>query len=676
MASLPPFSSAETAPRLIDQPMTPEMGPGNGLDSLDGMARALGPVPPKEPRQEPIDKLRPGSELHGKVLDKLRAMFKYSRDEMTKHHARWNWMEHKIQAYLMAEDYAEQVRIFNNNRGAPPEPVKVVVPYTYATIHAAATFLASVLLGRRPIFPLMATGGSTVEKARYMEQALQANIEASKGYEVLWQFIWDSLVYSFGVVRIGWKEEYGKSFRIVDGQRSQVEGLKYAGNALIAVDPYSFYPDPRVPIHEVSRRGDFVFWEVAESKLSLEAMAKAKDSDLRWVKEGLDKNDSGRVAGELPAVSDSRRRARLGTAGDWSLSPSNVVGFVMRREGTVWIRPKDWGLSESEDRELWKFSWINDRQIIQAAPLGMAHERHPVATTEPTSFGHEFGSLSASDMITPFQDLISWLVNSRMENVRTTINNQFLVDPARIEMQDLRTPAAGRTIRLKQAAMGLPVQEAFMQLQVQDVTMGHINDIQALRMLADATTGINDNMRGVQTAGGRRSATEARMSMQAGASRLSQMAVRISAQGLTDAAEQMIMNIQQFMPNEMWVQSTGDDGTFGNTLLTPDMILGTFNYQISDGSLPYDKMALLEVWKEVFFGISRDPELRQQYNLGEIFDYMAKLGGAKNIDAFRRQVQQQPNVMAPGQQPPAGAQPVGAATPAAPAGLNPFGAGA
>jgi hypothetical protein len=83
----------------------------------------------------------------------------------------------------MAEDYADQVKQFNNNRGAPPEPVKVIVPYMYATVHAAATFLASVLLGRRPIFPLMATGGTVAQKTSYMEQALQANIEASKGYE-------------------------------------------------------------------------------------------------------------------------------------------------------------------------------------------------------------------------------------------------------------------------------------------------------------------------------------------------------------------------------------------------------------------------------------------------------------------------------------------------------------
>jgi hypothetical protein len=245
------------------------------------------------------------------------------------------------------------------------------------------------------------------------------------------------------VVRIGWQEDYGKSLRIVNGERQIVDGLKYAGNAIIPVDPYSFFPDPRVPIHEVSRRGDFVFWEVLESHLKLKDKAAEPDSDYKWVKEGLKKQTSDRTAGELPAVADSRRRARIGTAGEWTITPANVTGFGRLREGTVRLIPDDWGLGDSKSSELWKFTWLNDTQIIQAQPLGMAHERHPVATTEPTSFGHEFGSLSMADMIAPFQDLLSWLVNSRMENVRTTINNQFIVDPARIEMQDLRAPAPG-----------------------------------------------------------------------------------------------------------------------------------------------------------------------------------------------------------------------------------------
>lgn len=660
MASYPPQASI---PAMAGNGAMPVMSPIGVGDYSSGMNIDLSAAP----QPSAIDKLTPGSELHGEVLKKLEAMFKFSQREMSNFGERWQWMENKIQAYVKLPDYKQAMMQLNNNNGQAPEVVKIVVPYSYATIHAAATFLFNVLGGRRPVFPLLATSGTTADKARFMEQAVQSNIEVSHGYEVMWQYIWDSLIYMFGVCRIGWEETNGKMLRIVGGRREMVTGLKYAGNKLYSVDPYAHFPDPRVPLHKVAAEGDFTFWTTRQSKLIL--MDMQKQQILKYIDKACDGVQNARFDSpeELPVLADSNRRARIGLAGTWAPTPADVTGFYTVKEGTVRLVPSDWKLGDGDTSELWKFTWLRG-QIVQAEPLGMIHERHPVSVTEPTSLGHEFGGLSFADMIGPFQDLISWLVNSRMENVRTTINNQFVADPARIEMQDFRQPAAGKVIRLKQSAVGTPVNDALRQLNVMDVTQGHFNDIQVMRMLADSITGINDNMRGVQTQGGRRSATEARMSMQAGASRLSQMAVRISSQGFMDIAEQMISNIQQFMPPEMWVQVTGDDGTPESKLLTPDMIVGNFNYMISDGSLPYDKMAQLEVWKEIMFGVAKDPELRQRKDLVKIFNYVAELGGAKNITSFDRQ--QSPQMAA---QPGAGAQPVGAAMPQAP-NMNPFAA--
>src|SRR5690606_31063976 len=140
-------------------------------------------------------------------------------------------------------------------------------------------------------------------------------------------------------------------------------------------------------------------------------------------------------------------------------------------------------------------------------------------------------------------------------------------------------------------------------------------------------------------------------------SRLSQMAVRISAQKLLPMSRQMIMNVQQFMPNEMWIEVTGGMGEKLGQNVTPDMLAGSFNFQVSDGSLPMDKAALVEVWKEILFGLARDPELRQRFDLVEVFKYTAELGGAKNIDSFQRQEAPiLPQIGAPGEEP--GGQPV------------------
>jgi hypothetical protein len=590
---------------------------------------------PQDPQFEPpslsaITKLSPGSTLHQEVLDKLEAMFKFGKDEMQKQYDRWRFGEQKIEAYCAIEDYKRLVDSLGETNARPPEPIQVVVPYSYATLHAAATFVANVLLGQKPVFPLVATRGTETDRARNMETAIQSHLDASRGYEQLFQQIWDSLIYGFGSCRCLWEERTGQTIRWISGQRQTSVETTFAGNVLSSIDPYSFVPDPRVPIHECNVRGDFLFTEMQQSETTLKDMQKL--GKVKWVDEALKKAETNRAKG--PAVLENRRRIKIGIRGEMLVTPANVTGFATVYEGTVRLIPKDWKLADTDSSEIWKFTWLKG-QIIQAEPLGMIHNQHPYVASEPTTFGHDFMSIAMSDMIGPFQDIMSWLISSRMENVRTAINNQFVADPSRVEVNDIRTSAIGRVIRLKQQAMGLPVKEAIMQLIVQDVTMGHLQDIQTMRILADTITGVNDNMRGIQNPGGRKSATEARMSMQAGAGRLSQIAIRTSAQSMLPLANQMILNIQQFMPDKMWVEMTGDAQVPSSQMLTPEMLVGSFNYQISDGSLPYDKTALVEVWQQILLGIMKDPQLRQQFDIGKIFEYTAMLGGAKNIDAFK-----------------------------------------
>lgn len=664
MASLPPTPYDVFGPSPFSGQEL--LGPSLAGDLIGGGNIAPPPMPTTSLAQErpfappepgAIDKLRPNSELHTKVITKLDAMLKFSEGEMKKHYYRWNFMESKVQAFIQGQDYQRLLESMEDSY-LPPEPIQVVVPYTYATLHAAATYISNVLLGRKPVFSLNAARGSAADQARLMEQALQYQLDESQGQEGLWQHVWDGLVYSFNAVGISWQEINGMQLRMQGGQRIMEEGLVFAGNKLEAHDPYRTYPDPRVPLHKCSQLGDFIFTSKDMSKTVLKDLENA--GALKWI----DAACYGQGQNE-PAVVESRRRIRIGEPStDW-LRPNNVVGFHTIHEGTVRLVPKDWGLGDSTSSELWKFSWVKNKQIIQAEPLNMIHRQHPYAIQEPNSLGHDFMSLSLGEMITVFQDILSWQISSRMENVRAAINNTFVVDPSRVEINDIRQGPIGRLIRLKKSASGLPIDEAIKQLAITDVTGGHLADLQMTRLLADTTTGVNDNLRGIQTQGGRRSATEARMSMQAGASRLSQLAIRISSQSMSQMAKQMVMNTQQFMPNEMWIEISGDKG-MESKLLTPDMLIGSFNHQITDGSLPMDKAAMVEVWKEILFGIARDPELRQRFDLAEIFKYTAELGGAKNIDSFERQTPQLPQIANPGEEP--DGQAIGSAVPSVPAG--------
>jgi len=81
----------------------------------------------------------------------------------------------------------------------------------------------------------------------------------------------------------------------------------------------------------------------------------------------------------------------------------------------------------------------------------------------------------------------------------------------------------------------------------------------------------------------------------------------------------------------------------GGIAITPESITGDFHYPIHDGTLPLDRVALLDVWKEIFVAVAQDPELRGTFSLPKIFEFLADLGGAKNLDAFKLDVQVAPD---------------------------------
>jgi len=54
--------------------------------------------------------------------------------------------------------------------------------------------------------------------------------------------------------------------------------------------------------------------------------------------------------------------------------------------------------------------------------------------------------------------------------------------------------------------------------------------------------------------------------------------------------------------------------------------------------LPIDKVGLLDVWRQIFQAVLTDPQLRQGYDIMQMFDWIAQLGGAQNIQSFRLNV--------------------------------------
>lgn len=611
------------------------------------------PEQPAEFRQlregeRPIDRLTPNSAQHEYVLQYLLDRIKQSEDRMTDLYPRWQIAERKFQAYMSLPNYEQMLKTMNDD-GKPPAPAIIIFPYTYATIATAVTYFLKAFCGRKPFFPLGADSEESSEIVRFMETMNQKHLDTAMGVLKIFQVCLDGELYGVGAIRCNWKTKRGK--RRIIRPLSPAERLTYAGNPnqmpsmirdaeerviwqgndLLNIDPFMFFPDPNVPMNMVSEKGEYVFWREFLGKHILiegqrqgglkyvdtvEPMA-GNEHDSRW----YNLSQRSLIAGGSSHAGDHFQRGH-----------QRINNTYMVDQGSVWIIPSELGLGPQEYPVRFMFTILNKKQIVQAEELDLDHGRHPVEVNEAHTMGYGFGQPSSSDYVGPIQDILSWFVDSHIWNVRSNLTNQWLYDPSKIDVKSLKYPQPGKYIPLKPLAYGTDVRNALTQFPVTDVTRNHMADLQTFKAIGDMVSAVNDPMRGVTSAGGRRTATEVRRTDENAFGRLGERAVLISQMCLTRLAEQMVLNIQQLQDPQTWIKVIGAQKFQQHA---QQLLTGDFTYRIHDGTLPLDRVASFDFWKELLIGIAQSPILTRTHSLPRIFEYVCELGGAHNVTSFR-----------------------------------------
>lgn len=612
---------------------------------------------------DPIRRLVPKSELHNKVKAYLVKRIEASEKKMSQFYPRWQVTESKLQAGIAEVEWnrlLEKLQESKCGKSAGSEDsseleLNIQVPYMFSTINTIVTYLFHTFCARKPMFQIGSYKKETLKSAHTMETVLQYNADARRLIKQLYKFLWDGQVYGLGILRSAWMVDTKLRSVWVPGMEGQMERTRelrvvYEGNDVLAIDPFNFFPDPQVPMCEVNRRGEFVGWRTFEGKHSL--LRAQGDGALLWVDKASSKIPNPEGLGGTSARNDA-----AGGDPEGILRARNITGgtdYYQVDQISIEIIPAELGLGESKWPQKWLFTILNKDQIIQATPLELDHGMHPVAVAEPYSFGYGFGQLGIADYLGPIQDAMSWMLNARIANVREILNSTFVIDPNAIEVQDFKQKGHGRLLRLKPGALGKDVRAAIHQFLVSDVTGNHVQDMKLLQSIGDQIAAVNDNLRGIQTQGGRKSATEVRITTESGASRLANVARLISAQAVVDLTEQMVSNIQQFISDAFYVTITGQDGQETPLYVSPDMLSGDFHFPIHDGTLPMDKTALIEAWSGVLEMVAQDEELRGTFSLVKLVEHVADLAGAKGLDLFRVNV----NPMGPEQEMPEGSIPI------------------
>lgn len=599
--------------------------------------------------------ISPESKQHKIILDQLTPRIKMSDRKNTDQHEKWRKAEERIIAYV-PQNALDSKRSTRRDNGKP-QYTTLQLPYTYALVMSAHTYLTSVFFARAPVHQFAGRHGEAEQQIQAVEALIdyQVGVGGALGPYYIW--LYDGLKYGLGVTGEYWcKEEIQLSSITVDPQSGKKvlttrRGIGFEGNKIYNVSPFDFLPDPRVPV------GKFQSGEYCGARRR-----------ISW-------NDIIRRKAQGYYTNVEKLRTQVGTSDpqqdsysalnrpDSSPSGYGNIGkhpaIVEVYEVYIELIPSEWSLGESNFPEKWVFTITKDFSlVIGAEPYGHMHNKFPFNVLETEIEAYGLFNRGVPEIIEPLQDTMDWLVNSHFYNVRAVLNNLFIADPTKVVMKDLENGEPGGIIRLKPEAYGSDLRTFFQQIPMQDITQSHINDVGLIQAFGERALGVNDQIMGALAGGGRKTATEVRTSTGFGVNRLKTITEYISATSFSEHAQKLIANSQQFYTGEKKFRIVGSLGIEAGSKfvnVTPEDIMGQYDMVPVDGVLPVDRMAQANLWKEILLNVGRVPQIMMQYDIGRIFAWMASIAGLKNINQFKVQV------LPPGAGPTPGAVPLSAA---------------
>lgn len=580
------------------------------------------------------------------LLQRCKDYLKLSRVEMVRHYPDWDRHDQVYRGERYPDDEDAKAR-------ERKEPMKMIVPLTYQQVQTFVSFCYGVFNQRDYFYEL---AGASVEDEQAAKVGM-ALLERDLNYnrfksEKLTQFLTDIGRYGIGVLKESWVHETVPVIQQVPDPTfvqdpnmppvappmvtQVVDATKFKGNKIIPVNPYRFFPDPRIPITRW-REGEFCADEIEYGRGDLEILEQSKQcAGVQYI----------------PAFRqedlDGRRLIWIGK--DPMLMYNNVPRFVLISELQIRLNPAKFEyapgkfLNPAIDREIKCLVWMaNDSRIVRLEELGYAHDEFGYNVAQFSNDQIRFINFGLAEVLGPLQDTITWFINARITSVRKVISNRLVVDPSGIEVKDLqdRNPV----IRLKKTMAGTGVDRYIQQLKVQDVTQSHLNDCSYLTKYGQEATGITDTVLG-QFAGGRRSATEARQVAPAAAGRLLLTAHGIWDSALLPMGQKLLSNLRQGLDEPTLVKVVGPMKIMMNPLVmqgaqnflnvTKEDLVGNYDFLVFDGTLPTERNALAMTLQELLVAMAKDPKLVLVFKkdptliLNEILD----LRGVRNAERF------------------------------------------
>jgi hypothetical protein len=585
------------------------------------------------------------SPLHANLVRRLESRLKLAIAENTKRHDVWRQAEERCLAYL-PESSADQVRRNKRENQGTPTFTTIQIPYSYGLLMSAHTYWTSVFFARNPVHQFSGRHGEAERQVLAVEALTAYQVETGGMLGPYYIWMYDAGKYGCGILGHYWCKEtlsFGQLVEMPDATGKPVlyqttqELPGYQGNRSYNVAPFDFLHDPRVALKNF-QRGEFCAVRCRQGWNEV----------IRRQKQGYYNDNLKLLQHTQPMTGSDTQGSSVLIRPQFATfiyddddvgHPAGFVGW----EVYVDLIPSEWGLGNTNFPQKWCFTITDDyRFIIGATPIGYWHCQFPFDVLEPEVEGYGIYSRGVPEIMAGIQNTIDWLLNTHFYNVRASLNNQFIVDPSKLVIKDVKRGGPGFVWRIRPEAYGTDLTKMFTQVPVNDVTRAHLADFQQMLGVGERTLGINDQIMGTMNTGGRKTATEVRTTTGFGINRLKTMCEYMSATAFSPHAQKLLQTSQQYYDSTAKMRIVGNlaqEAGMNFMEVSPESITGFYDFVPVDGVLPIDRMAQANLWKELMAGLRMmPPQIAQEYDWSRIFAWVAQLGGLKNISQFKIQM--------------------------------------
>lgn len=303
---------------------------------------------------------------------------------------------------------------------------------------------------------------------------------------------------------------------------------------------------------------------------------------------------------------------------------------------TVRLIPNDYGLSDNDEMQIWKFSVLNGTWIVFGQQMSTAHGLLNATRCVPKTENGNLQSKSIGEKLTPFQDLISNMHNLYIKGMRKNANNGLIFyDQDAIKLNEHRDPTSGyvpvqRGIDAQNKHT--PVSSLVHTVHERPEINTTLNDIaQVHDLMQDVMpTDMLRNMSNLNRATEHQSQTVSN----AASRRLYKLAREIADEAIVPVLYMMSKNtIHMEQPFEI------NDGKGQTIMIDPSSYVDRgIELGLSDGLRGIDNVAIGQSISSIIQYTLQSAEANQQLDVVKMIEYFMHFQGAAiDIEKFRYQ---------------------------------------